>query len=136
MIMTFARNLVAAVIAGLAIGCPHVASAQEPMKIGDLKDLIAWANKMLPGPFSLHAKGEVTAPTPCHDAIAEYAGEDKSNPPIYRLKVTLIQKPGVCIQRLSDIPFAYTQQNYLGNHQKMEIFTDKDSKIIAIDFVQ
>jgi hypothetical protein len=111
------------------------ASAQG-MKVGELKDLSAWVNKMPPGPFSLYAIGKITAPTPCYDALAEYAGEDKSNPPVYRIKITLRQHPGNCIQKLSDISFRYAQPNYVGNDANMTIFSDQDSKTIAIDVVQ
>lgn len=108
----------------------------EATKVGELKDLSAWANKMPPGPFSLHAIGKITAPTPCYDATAEYAGDDKSNPPVYRLKISLRQHPGICIQKLTDIPFRYAQSNYVGNHANMTIFSDQDSKTIPIDVVQ
>lgn len=136
--MTVKNSLAAAAVATLMVTDASIATAQDgaAMKLGELKDLIAWANKMPPGPFSLNLKGEITAPTPCYEAAAEYAGDDKSNPPIYRVRITLIQKPGICIQKLTDIHFSYTQQNYVGNHQKMDVFSDKDSKIIAIDVIQ
>jgi hypothetical protein len=108
----------------------------QGMKVGDLKDLSAWVNKMPPGPYSLHAIGKITAPTPCYDAFAEYAGDDKSNPPVYRVKITLRQHPGICIQKLTDLPFRYTQFNYVGNHANITIFSDQDSKTIPIDIVQ
>jgi hypothetical protein len=136
------RNLklvIAATVATAAfIGTSGVIVAQG-MKVGELKDLYAWVNKMPPGPPSIIAIGRITAPTPCYDALADYAGDSKSNPPIYRVKVTLHlqQPPGVmCIQRLTDIQFRYRQPNYVGNHEKMEIFSDQDSKTIPIESVQ
>jgi hypothetical protein len=131
-ILNFAAATAAAAFAFIVTGD---ASAQG-MKVGELKDLSAWVNKMPPGPYSLHAAGKITAPTPCYDALAVYAGDDKSNPPVYRVKITLLQHPGICIQKLTDISFRYSQPNYVGNDASMTIFSDQDSKTIPIDVVQ
>ena len=126
------RALVALSLVSVAAG----GAMAQGMKVGELKALHAWANKTPPGPFSLHAVGTVTAPTPCYEAVGEYAGDDKSNPPVYRVKITVRQLPGNCVQKLADIPFRYGQPNYAGTHAQMTIFSDQDSKTVPIDVVR
>lgn len=96
-------------------------------KVGELNKIVGWINKMPPGPPSITVKGQITAPTPCHEAAAQYVGE-KSNPPTYQIKISLHQKPGNCIQRLDDIPFYYSQPNYAGSATRVEVSSDQDSK--------
>lgn len=99
--------------------------------------LAVWVNKMPPGPSSIHATGTITAPTPCHQTMTSYEGDSKSEPPIYRVKVTIVAQPGViCIQKISDVDFRYDQPNYVGNHAEMEVFSDTDSKTVKIEVVQ
>jgi hypothetical protein len=127
------------VLAAAALTVIGTSGASAQGKVGELKDLGAWVNQMPPGPPSINAIGKITAPTPCYEALADYAGDSKSNPPIYRVKVTLQlqQPPGVfCIQRLTDIQFRYRQPNYVGTHQMMEIFSDQDSKTIPIEYAK
>jgi hypothetical protein len=119
------------------MGVAPMQSNAQGTKLGELSDLHAWVDKMPPGPASIHATGKITAPTPCYDALAEFAGLDKSNPPIYLVKVTLRQRPGpgACIQVVSNIAFSYSQPNYTDNAEKMTIFSDQDSKTIPIEIV-
>jgi hypothetical protein len=117
------------------IGVASMQSHAQAKKVGELSDLHAWVDKMPPGPASIHAAGKITAPTPCYDALAEFAGLDKSNPPIYLVKVTLRQRPGACIEVLTDIPFSYAQPNYADNAEKMTISSAQDSKTIPIEMV-
>jgi len=116
-------------------GVASIQSHAQGTKLGELSDLHAWVDKMPPGPASIHATGKITAPTPCYDALAEFAGLDKSNPPIYLVKVTLRQRPGACIQVLTNIAFTYVQPNYADNAEKMTIFSEQDSKTIPIEIV-
>src|SRR5580704_13544253 len=97
------------------MGVASMQSNAQGTKVGELSDLHAWVDKMPPGPASIHATGKITAPTPCYDALAEFAGLDKSNPPIYLVKVTLRQRPGGCIEVLTNIAFSYVQPNYADN---------------------
>ncbi|HEX2511724.1 MAG TPA: hypothetical protein VHK44_03920, partial [Xanthobacteraceae bacterium] len=75
---------------------------------------------------------------PCYDALAEYAGDLESNPPVYRVRVTLRQQPGpgACTLALRDITFRYMQPNYTGKHKKVQVFSDRDSKEVAIRVVK
>jgi len=129
------RLIMALLVAVTTAGIPSIQLNAQGMKVGQLSDLHAWINKMPPGPPSIHATGKITAPTPCYDALAEFAGLNKSNPPIYRVKVTLRQRPGVCIEVLSDVPFSYAQPNYVDNAEQMTIFSEQDSKTITIEIV-
>jgi hypothetical protein len=124
--------VLAAIIAGMAL---QQAGAQGT-KLGELSDLHAWVDKMPPGPASIHATGKITAPTPCYDALAEFAGLDKSNPPVYLVKVTLRQRPAVCIQVVSNIAFSYAPPNYVDDAKEMRIFSEQDSKLVSIETVQ
>ncbi len=116
-------------------GVASIQSHAQGTKLGELSDLHAWVDKMPPGPASIHATGKITAPTPCYDALAEFAGLDKSNPPIYLVKVTLKQRPDVCIQVISNVAFSYAQPNYADNAETMTIFSEQDSKTIPIEIV-
>src|SRR5580700_3517026 len=116
-IRMFAAMLGAVTMMGVA----SMQSNAQGTKVGEISDLHAWVDKMPPGPASIHAIGKITAPTPCYDALAEFAGLDKSNPPIYLVKVTLRQRPGVCIQVISNVAFSYAQPNYADNAEKMTI---------------
>jgi len=135
--MTIRRWKLAVTVAALG-GIVAGAAMAQAKKVGELKDLGAWINKMPGVQPSIHATGMITAPTPCFNAFTEYAGDDKSNPPIYQVKVTLRPIPGVaaCIQKLTDISFFYMQPNYAGTHKQMTIFSDQDSKTISIEIVQ
>ena len=117
-------------------GVASIQSNAQATKVGELSELHAWVDKMPPGPASIHATGKITAPTPCYDAVAEFAGLDKSNPPIYLVKVTLRQRPGVCIEVLTNIGFSYVQPNYADNAEKMTISSEQDSKTIPIETVR
>jgi hypothetical protein len=114
-------------------GVTSIQSNAQGATLSELYDLHAWIDKMPPGPASIHATGKITAPTPCYDAVAEFAGLDKSNPPIYLVKVTLRPRPGVCIQVVSNVAFSYVQPNYADNAEKMTMFSDQDSKTITIE---
>jgi hypothetical protein len=132
--MTTFRKLT---LAALAIAGTCSGALSQDVGTIQADKLAAWVNKMPPGPFSIYVIGTITAPTPCHQAITSYQGDSKSEPPIYRVKVTIVEQPGViCIQKISDIDFRYDQPNYVGNHQEMEIFSDADSKTVKIDVVQ
>jgi hypothetical protein len=116
-------------------GVTSIQANAQGTTLSELYDLHAWVDKMPPGPASIHATGKITAPTPCYDAVVEFAGLDKSNPPIYLVKVTLRPRPGVCIQVIANIAFSYAQPNYADNAEKMTIFSDQDSKTIPIEIV-
>ena len=116
-------------------GVTSIQSNAQGTTLSELYDLHAWIDKMPPGPASIHATGKITAPTPCYDAVAEFAGLDNSNPPIYLVKVTLRPRPGVCIQVVSNVAFSYVQPNYADNAEKMTMFSDQDSKTIPIEIV-
>jgi hypothetical protein len=116
-------------------GVASIQSNAQGTSLSELYDLHAWVDKMPPGPASIHATGKITAPTPCYDALAEFAGLDNSNPPIYLVKVTLRPRPGVCIQVVSNVAFSYVQPNYADNAEKMTIFSDQDSKTMPIEIV-
>ncbi|WP_428699556.1 hypothetical protein [Stappia sp.] len=107
------------------------------MKVGDVKDVVAWVNAM-PGPGSaptLHVTGKVTAPTPCYEVLAEFDGFDKSDPPVYRVKVTLSERPGLCPQVLTDKEFHYVERNYAGTSKQVRVLSDTDSKTVDIQIV-
>ena len=107
------------------------------MKVGDVKDVVAWVN-MMPGPNSaptLHVCGKVTAPTPCYEVDAQFDGLEKSQPPIYRVKVTLRQLPGICVQVLSDKEFHYVETNYSANASQVTVLSDTDSETVDIQIV-
>ena len=104
----------------------------QATKVGELKSVVAWVNKMPGGPPSLHIVGSITAPTPCYDAIVEYKGETTSTPKTYQIIVKLQSKPGVCIQVLSDIGFHYVQPNYSGNADSAQATSDNDAKTAPI----
>ena len=88
---------------------------------------------MPPHVVSINAAGMIMAPNPCYDALVAFAGMDKSNPPIYRVKVTLQEQHGFCIQAFADIPFSYRQWNYAGRAAKITIFSGSDSKTVPIE---
>ncbi|WP_417768444.1 hypothetical protein [Stappia sp.] len=107
------------------------------MKVGDVKDVVAWVNVM-PGPGSaptLHVTGKVTAPSPCHQVLAEFDGFDKSEPPVYRVKVVLGEQQGLCPQVLTDKEFHYVERNYAGNSKQLRVLSDTDGKTVDIQTV-
>jgi len=116
-------------------------SLSQEWKVGTILDdkqhpLSAWVNKMPPTPDSLHVVGWIVAPTPCYETATTYEGESKSNPPVYRIKVSLIEPRGViCIQRISPIRFRYDQPNYSGTNEEAEVFSESDSKLTKIEVV-
>jgi hypothetical protein len=124
-----------ALATGVSLGAAVFAEG-APTNVGELKDLAAWINKRPTDPPRLHVTGKITAPTPrpCYDAVAEYAGDLETNPPVYRIRVTLRQQPGLgaCPLWLQDITFQYMQPNYAGKHQKVQVFSERDSKEVAI----
>jgi hypothetical protein len=121
--------LVAVVLADVAT----TQSGAQGRKIGELSNLHAWINRMPPHVASINATGMITAPNPCYDALAEFAGVDKSNPSVHLVKVTLREGHGFCIQVFTDIPLSYQQWNYAGKAAKVTIFSDSDSKTIPIE---
>jgi hypothetical protein len=136
--MPFRKLPYAFAIGAIILIAPIVALAQGgAMKVGELKELSAWVNKMPVGIPSFHVTGKITAPTPCHEVLTEYAGDLKTHPPVYRVKVSLRSKPGIiCIQKLSDLNFHYLQPNYAGSHGKAQVSSDQDSKDVNIEVVQ
>jgi hypothetical protein len=108
-------------------------SSAQGRKVGDLSNLHGWINRMPPHVASINATGMIMAPNPCFDALAEFAGIDKSNPSIYLVKITLQDDHNYCIQVLTDIPFSYRQWNYAGRATKMTIFSESDSKTIPLE---
>ena len=108
-------------------------SNAQASKVGELSNLNAWVDMMLPRPASIHVTGMITAPTPCYDALAEFVGVANSNSPIYLVKVTLRELPVTCIEVLTNIPFSYERRDYQGNAAKMTIFSVTDSKTVPIE---
>ena len=117
-------------------------SLAQDWKVGTILDdkehpLYAWANKMPPTPDSLHVRGWIVAPTPCYGTVTTYEGDSKSDPPIYRIKISLVEpRDVICIQLISPVPFRYDQPNYTGTHQEAEVFSESNSKIKKIEVVQ
>jgi hypothetical protein len=112
---------------------PRLPMKTQGWKDGELFSPHAWIDKMPPGPASIHATGKITAPVPCYEALAQFAGVNKKNPSIYLVKVTLRGQHGSCAQVLADIPFAYAGGTYPDNVREMTIFSDHDSKTIPIE---
>jgi hypothetical protein len=103
-------------------------------KVGELRDVVAWVNRM-PGPGarpSLHIVGRIVTATPCHDASAQFTGDSKSNPPLGMFKVTVTQRPGICIQCIAEVPFRYDDPNYSGTYASIEVSSDHDKKTIQV----
>lgn len=121
---------------------PNATLAQERHKVGTILDdkehpLYAWVNKIPGQPPSLHVIGSIVAPTPCHETVTTYEGDSKSNPPVYRIKVSIVEpRAGACPQVISAVAFRYDQPNYAGSHQEVEVFSDTDSKVKGIEVVQ
>lgn len=104
------------------------------MDIGDVKEVVAWVN-LMPGPGrtpTLHVTGKVTAPTPCHEVLAEFAGLDKSEPPVYRIEVTLREGGDLCPDVLTDKEFRYIERNYAGTAATVRVSSDTDSETAPI----
>jgi hypothetical protein len=116
------------------------AYALEVGEIHDSKELplSAWVNKMPGSPPSLHVRGFITAPTPCHTTVTRYEGDSKTNPPIYRIKISFVDPPKgtICLQTLWPVEFDYDQQNYAGNHASVEIFSDTHSRTKDLETAQ
>ena len=118
--------------AGVSLGAAAFAKGAA-LNVGELKDLAARINKM-PDPARLHVTGKITVPAPCYDAVAEYAGDLETNPPVYRVQVTLREQPGPgqCIASFYDFTFQYMQPNYAGKHKKVQVFSVWELKEVAI----
>lgn len=104
------------------------------MDVGDIKEVAAWVN-MMPGPGrtpTLHVTGKVTAPTPCHEVLAEFAGIETSEPSIYRIEVTFREGAGVCPQVLTDRDFHYIERTYGGAAKTVRVFSGSDSETAKI----
>ena len=104
------------------------------MKVGDVKNVVAWVD-LMPGPGrtpTLHVTGKVTAPTPCHEVLAEFAGLEKSEPPVYLVEVTLREGAGICPQVLTDRDFHYIERNYGGAAKSVRVFSDSESETAKI----
>jgi hypothetical protein len=83
---------------------------------------------------TLYVLGTVAAPTPCHDPIARYAYDEKTNPPIYVIKLEFIKRPDICIEVEWDREVRFEQPNYAGNHEHLKlIFTDGSTKTAPIE---
>lgn len=117
----------------IMVGVATTQSSAQGRKVGELSKLYAWINRMPPRVASINATGMITAPDPCYDALAEFAGVDKSNPSIHLVKLTLREQDGFCIQVLTDISFSYRQWNYAGRAAKMTIFSKSNSKTIPLE---
>ena len=109
------------------------ASAQQAQQVGELHNISAWID-LQPGPDrpTLHIVGSITAPTPCHTVSASYEGDEKSNPPIYLLKVSLDAGKGICPQVLTNLSFHHTQDKFAGNHLQAKIFHG-DGPVTTVD---
>jgi hypothetical protein len=123
--------------AGVSLGATVFAHG-EAKDVGELKNLAAWITKKHTDPPRLQVTGKITAPTPCYDAVAEHAGDLETNPPVYRIQVTLREPPGLegCWAVLHDITFRYMQPNYAGKHKKVQVFYVWELKAVAIRSVK
>ncbi|WP_186396102.1 hypothetical protein [Stappia sp. TSB10GB4] len=104
------------------------------MDVGDVKEVAAWVN-LMPGPGrtpTLHVTGTVTAPTPCHEVVAEFGGLDPSQPPVYRVRIRFRQEPGLCPQVLTDKAFRHSERNYAGTATTVRVSSDTDSETAPI----
>ncbi len=119
----------AALFAG--ISAPPV-QAQDAA-VGDLSELAAWINRMPGGAPRLHVIGEITAPTPCYDVVAEFAGETAAIPSTYRLEVSLRPQDGICIQRVQALEFHFTADDYQGNANEVEVISGDRRETIPIE---
>lgn len=104
------------------------------MEVGDVKEVAAWVN-LMPGPGrtpTLHVTGTVTAPTPCHEVVAEVGGLDPSQPPVYRVIIRFRQEPGPCPQVPTDKTFRYSERNYAGAATSVQVSSQTDSKTVPL----
>ncbi len=101
------------------------------MNIGDVSEVVAWVNRQPPGPPSLHVKGFIVAPTPCHTTSTKHIGDSKSLPPIYLLRVDT-HPGGTCIQMLSRVPFHHVEANYAGNHGQVQVGSETSGVTVPI----
>lgn len=99
------------------------------------KKLETWIDKM-PGSNdnpTLHVRGTVMAPSPCHDPSAIYAGEEKTNPPTYLLNLRFRRREEACAEVETERDFSYKQTKYAGNHKFVKmIFSYSSSKKVEI----
>ncbi|WP_249694419.1 hypothetical protein [Stappia sp. WLB 29] len=104
------------------------------MDVGDVKEVAAWVD-LMPGPGrtpTLHVTGTVTVPTPCHEVMAEFAGIETSEPPVYLVEVTLREGAGPCPQVLTDMKFHYIERSYAGAARTVRVFSGSDSEMAKI----
>ena len=119
-----------------AVAPVHGAQAQSCSngKVGELRQVVAWVNKM-PGPGakpSLHIMGRIVTATPCYDASVAFDGDKKTNPPIGMFAVSVKQRPGICVQCIAEVPFRYDDPNYAGNYHTVEVRSDRDKKVVKV----
>ena len=139
--MTISSKVLAAV-ATLAIGVFPAWSQDVLLRtqavgsdVGDLTDVAAWVNTMsISGSHTLIIVGEITAPTPCHTATTQFAGLEKSNPPVYLVDVDLVPPPEgtICLEVLTDIEFRYEQPNYAETAEEAKVSSDQTSVVVPI----
>jgi len=83
--------------------------------------VVAWKNAMPGSSPSLHVTGSIMAPTACHEPVLTHAGDMKSNPPVYLLKLEYDVRPGTCAQTPVAKSFHYVERNYAGVHYRVDI---------------
>jgi hypothetical protein len=105
------------------------------MGVGDLEKVKAWVDTMPPRPGRLVVIGRVVAPTPCHEAKAVLDAIEKSNPPVYVVKVTVHPLPGRCLQVLHAIDFRFVLENYADDARQVRVISEKDSLLVDIEEV-
>lgn len=128
MILPFPRCPFA--VAAALIMLPAI--AEDGPAVGRLSELSAWHDKMPGSEPSLHLVGKITAPTPCHDAVTELAGEAEGT---LRVAVTLVEKEGFCTENLADLEFRYDQPGYSGSATSVEISSASDTQTVPIETV-
>jgi hypothetical protein len=105
-------------------------------KVGELRDVNAWVDKMPPARGGrLFITGRIVTPTPCYDATVKFVGEKKSNPPIGMFKVSVKQRPGICIQCIAEVSFRYEDRKYAGKYETIEVSSDQDTKTVKVQVV-
>jgi hypothetical protein len=101
-------------------------------KVGVLSDVHAWVNRMPGAQAVLHVMGLITAPTPCHEAIAEEAAGSTATD--FRIEVSIKDPPAgsMCIAVLSDIQFRFEKPADAVIPKTATVVSEADSK--AVDF--
>jgi len=130
-------------LAGLLCALPAGAFAEKVLgdatKVGELTNVRAILEDTPdPSPANLVVRGVVTAPDPCHVATAEAVGEADSEiggeNAVLKVKVTTARgsEDQMCAQKLTDLPFKFSQEVGLREYEEVEVFSDTDRERLQI----